>query len=445
MKENPMNPLDTLTTLTRRLDEADPRLTLLDRYYAGEQPLSFLAPEAKAALGNRFAAMNSNIPRLAVTSLAERLRVAGFTRDGTPDPALWAAWVRNDLDQLAGVAHREALTLGRSFALVWADDQGRAQVSIESARQVAVYRDPANRQVVAAAKRWVSNGRGHAVLYEPDTITRYTSKAHVSDPAAMPASAWETDGKVIENPLGVVPVVPLVNGDRLLDTDGRSEMADLLPLVDGLNKSLADLMVASEYFARPRRWASGVELDSDAEGNPINPFPEGNRMMISEEAETKFGQLPPADFAAYEAGVNVLLGQIMAVSALPSHYIGVLSNQPASADALRASEASLTARAQDRQATFGRAWEAVARLIVAVEQGSDPAAVDVAVKWADPATRSVAQEADAIVKLHSVGILPRTIALARLGYSDSEVETIRAARRAEALDAAGVDLAALVS
>lgn len=440
-----MNKLDTLTTLTRRLDESGPRLTLLDRYYAGEQPLSFLAPEAKAALGNRFATMNSNIPRLAVTSLAERLRVAGFTRGGTADPALWAAWVRNDLDQLAGVAHREALTLGRSFAVVWANDAGQAQVSIESARQVSVHRDPATRQVTAAVKRWVSDGRAHAVLYEPDTITRYTSKAHVSDPAAMPATAWETNGKAIDNPLGVVPVVPLVNGDRLLDTDGRSEMADLLPLVDALAKQLSDLMVASEYFARPRRFATGVELTQDEEGNVQNPFPESARMMISEEAETKFGQLPAADFAAYESGVRVLLTQIAAMSALPAHYLGIMSNQPASADALRASEASLTARAEDRQATFGRAWEATARLMVAVEQGTDPEAVDVAVKWADPATRSVAQEADAVVKLHAAGILPTTFALAKLGYSDAEVEVIRAARRAESLDAAGVDLAALVS
>lgn len=405
--------------------------------------MSFLAPEAKAALGNRFATMNSNIPRLAVTSLAERLRVTGFTRAGKPDRDLWAAWVRNDLDQLAGVAHREALTLGRSFVTVWADDAGRSQVSIESARQVAVTRDPATRQVTAAVKRWVHEHGAHAVLYQPDQITRYTSTAHVEDPAAMPATAW-TASATIDNPLGSVPVVPLVNADRLLDTDGRSEMADLLPLVDGLNKSLADLMVASEYFARPRRWATGVELVAAEDGTLTNPFPEGHRMMVSEEADTKFGQLPPADLSSYEAGVKVLLGQVMAVSALPAHYVGIFGNAPSSADSLRAAEASLAARAEARQHTFGRAWEQVARLMAAIDNDTDPATVEVAVKWADPATRSVAQEADAVVKLHAAGILPTTVALARLGYADHEVEAIRVARRTEALDAAGVDLRALL-
>lgn len=450
-----MNALDTLTSLNRSIDEAEPRLMILDRYYAGEQPLSFLAPEARAALGNRFAVMNSNICRLAVTSLAERLRITGFTRAGHSDPALWASWTRNDLDQLAPVAHREALTLGRSFVIVWADPAGRAQVSIESARQVAVHRDPATREVLAAVKRWVADGKAHAALFTPDAVTRYTSTATVTDAAGIPATGW-TATETLPNPLGVVPVVPLVNTDRLLDLDGRSEITDLLPLVDALNKNLADMLVGSEYFARPRRWATGVELIEEpvldaATGQPTgathltNPFPEGNRMMIAEQVDAKFGQLQAADLAAYEASVKVLLGQIMAVSALPAHYVGIFSDNPTSADSLRAAEASLAARAEARQATFGRAWEQVARLIVAVDTGTDPTSVDACVVWADPATRSVAQEADAIVKLHAAGIIPTTIALSRLGYTAADIDAIRVARRAEALDTAGVDLTALTS
>ena len=72
--------------------------------------------------------------------------------------------------------------------------------------------------------------------------------------------------------------------------------------------------------------------------------------------------------------MRVLLGQIMAVSALPAHYVGVSTENPASADALRAAEASLTARAEARQATFGRSWEDVARLMQAVRDGTDPQA-----------------------------------------------------------------------
>ena len=182
-------------------------------------------------------------------------------------------------------------------------------------------------------------------------------------------------------------------------------------------------------------------------GNPVlhevNPIPEGSRAMISESDTAKFGQLEAADLGGYSNAVDVILSQIAAVAALPPHYLGILHDNPSSADALRASEASLTARAEARQQSFGRAWEDVARLMVAVRDGADPAGVDVRVQWADAATRSVAQEADAVVKLYSAGLLPASYALAKLGYSDDEVAEIRAARRAEALDSVGVNLRAL--
>ena len=423
---------ELLTALLQRLSEPSARYADLDRYYTGTQPLAYLSPEAKTALGNRFGVMASNIPRLAVTALAERLRITGFSGD----PALWADWVRNDLDQTSGVAHREALLLGDSFVIVWADPFGRPRVTVESAKQVGVLTDPGSRQIVAALKRWEDTTRKttEAVLYLPDRIMRLRA----NQVGAVTAQGLATVEE-LANPLGVVPVVNLRNSDRILGEHGSSEIDDLKPLVDALNKSLADMMVTSEYVGRPRRWATGIELTEDPvlddEGNDtgdtveVNPIPEGARAMISEAADAKFGQLAAADLGGYEASVRVLLGQIMAVSTLPAHYVGVFTDNPASADALRAAEASLTARAEARQQTFGRAWEQVAKLMVAVRDGRDPGTIDdIRVLWADAATRSVAQEADAVVKLYAAGLLPASYALGKLGYSADEVAEIRAAR-----------------
>lgn len=423
---------EVFQTLLQKLDEPLGRYSLLDSYYTGTQPLSFLSPEAKIALGNRFGRMASNLPRLAVTALAERLRITGFS-----DNSLWADWIRNDMDQNSAVGHREALLLGDSFVIVWADPAGRPNVTVESAKQVSVQIDPGTRQITAGVKRWETDNTTEAFLYLPDRITRYRAN-HIG--ATL---GFEVINE-IPNPLGVVPVVDLRNSDRILDDYGSSEIDDMMPLVDGLNKSLADMMTTSEYVGRPRRWATGIELEerpkTDDNGNPVldddgqpiietvNPIPEGNRAMISENDAAKFGQLPSADLAGYEASVRVLLGQIMAVSTLPAHYVGVFTDNPASADALRASEASLTARAEARQATFGRSWEQVAKLMVAVRDGADPSAIDdIRVQWADAATRSVAQEADATVKLFQVGLLPRDFALKKLGYSDTEINEIRSA------------------
>lgn len=431
---------DLIISLMQRLDEPAARYAELNRYYVGEQPLAFLSPEAKVALGNRFGRMVSNLPKLAVTALAERLRITAFS-----DPSIWPHWIRNDLDQLSGVAHREALLLGDSYVICWADALGRPKVTVESARQVAVMTDPGTRAITAAVKRWETKTTTEAVLYLPDEIVRLRANQ-----TGATTQGYKTVD-VIANPLGTVPVVNLRNSDRILDSYGCSEISDLMPLCDGLNKSLADMMTTSEFVGRPRRWATGIELAEqdvlDDDGNPtgetveVNPIPEGHRAMISENDAAKFGQLQSADLGGYEASVRVLLGQIMAVSTLPAHYVGVLANQPPNADALRASEASLTARAESRQATFGRAWEQVGKLMLAIADGRDPALIDdVRIKWADAATRSVAQEADAVVKLFQAGVLPLTAALSKLGYSADEIDAIRANRRAEALDTAGVDL-----
>ena len=70
--------------------------------------------------------------------------------------------------------------------------------------------------------------------------------------------------------------------------------------------------------------------------------------------------------------------------------------------------------------------------MIAVRDGRDPNLIDdVRIQWADAATRSVAQEADAVIKLYAAGLLPAAYALAKLGYPDDEIEKINAARRAE--------------
>ena len=434
---------DLLTSLLQRIDEPAAKYADLDRYYTGTQQLAYLSPESRRALGDRFGRLATNLPRLAVTSLAERLRVTGFV-----GADVWPDWLRNDLDQDSGIAHREALLLGSSYVIVWADQFGRPKVTVESAKQVAVLTDPGTRRITAAVKRWETAKTTEAVVYLPTEIIRLRAEQTGATTAGF------TVVETLANPLGMVPVVRLKNSDRLLD-DGVSEIDDLRPLVDSLNKILVDMMTTSEFVGRPRRWATGIELEEtdvlDDDGNPtgeteaVNPIPEGDRAMISENDSAKFGQLEAAGLDGYSTAVDVLLGQIMAVSALPAHYVGQLSDTPASADALRAAEASLTARAEARQASFGRSWEDVARLMVAVRDGADPQRVDVRVAWADAATRSIAQEADAVVKLYQAGLLPASYALKRLGYSDTEVTEIAAARRGDSLNAMAVDLGKLVS
>jgi hypothetical protein len=338
---NELGPAEAaLQSLLGRLDEPLALFSQRDMYYRAGQPLAYLAPESRVVLGSRLGRLAVNVPRLAVGSLVERLRVLAFYRDGQHDAELWADWTRNDMDEKVALAHREVLTLGACYILVWGDGQGRPTISVESARQVAVQRDPATGRITSAVKRWATEKGTEAVLFEADRVTRW----HADQPGAT------TQGfrlvETIRNPFGRPPIVGLVNSDRLLDHTGASEIDDLIPLVDALNKLVVDMLTGSEYTAKPRRWASGVELEErplwdavtgavlrDPETGEVltelvNPFPEGTRMMTAEDPQSRFGSLPAADLGGYEAAVRVLLQSIMAVSALPAHYLGVMSSQP---------------------------------------------------------------------------------------------------------------------
>jgi hypothetical protein len=414
-----------VTDLSEELDTRANSLATNEKYLEGKQPLAFLSSTARDA--TKLSRMAANIPNVQVTAIAERLRVTDLQLAGRHSAELWRDYQANDLDQTLSLAFWEAMGLGSSYAIVW-DRTGRAKprVSIESAHQVILDVDPGSRETLAGFKRWTAGGMTHARLYLPDAIVAFSADGEGA------SQGWR-EGATVRNPLGVVPVVEFRNTARLLGP-GVSEIEDLKPLVDGLNKILADMMVGSEFYARPRRWATGVEMGSDEDGNPVNPFPEGDRMMISEAIEAKFGSLPAADLASYDSAVKILAGQIMAVSALPAHYLGQLTGQAPGADGLRAAEAALSARAEAKQALFGRPVEAIGRLMEAIRTDSSPDSHEVKVRWADPATRSVAQEADATVKLHQAGLLPADYALAKLGYDADEIKAIRAARRAEAAD-----------
>ena len=262
---------------------------------------------------------------------------------------------------------------------------------------------------------------------------------------AMPSTGW-TVTETIPNPLGVVPVVPVVNRGRLLDVDGVSEMADILDLADALNKINSDMLVTSEFYARPRRWATGLEVIEDENGNPVKPFSAAlDDVWQSEDADTKFGQFDAARLDGYADAAALITQQIGALTGLPPHYLGLHGDQPASADAIRSAEASLVARAYALHRTFGTAWASVARLMLAVRDGVDPRTLDVEPMWANPETRTPAQAADAAAKLVGVGV-PLSVVLAdTLGMSPEQVERVRAARRGDALDAAAVDLGKLAA
>jgi len=440
---------ETIYALSQALDDAQLPLRAHALYYAGGQPLAFIAPADVEALKSRIFKLPVNLTRLAVDVLADRLRIEGWnTGRGTPaDLDLWRTWKRTGMVEGSDQVTRAALIYGRCPVSVWSGTRG-VSIRPESPAQTVVAYDPATGERSAALKRWQGAGYGWGVLYGPHAVRRLRTASNVPAGAELPAEGW-TVVETLANPLGVVPVIDLVNRPAVGALAGVSEMADVEPLVDAICKLASDMLVSAEFGARPRRYTLGVEISEDDEGNPVNPFVEGAQRVWQLEGnrtDAMVGQLDPMSLTPYTEAISALVHQVAALSQLPPSMVGIAMNQPASAEALRAGEAGLAARARARQRAFTGPWAELIRLAAEITDGKPRSDLDdVEPVWSDPETPTVAQAADAASKLVGAGILSVDGALDQLGYTPEQREAERVARRTAALDGAGLDLAAVLA
>lgn len=429
--------MDLLEELCRELTLHVPAIALADRYHSGKTAISYLSPEDQRSLGNKLRTLSVNFCALVVQCLSERLTVQGFQREGQPLPRVWEAWERNGMEDQHKLAHVEALVAGRSFVMVWSDAAGKATITVEHPSECAVIRDPLTREPIAGLKRWNDprSRKARAFVFEPHKITEYVSAADCP-PGSVPPDTGYNTVQVINNPLGVVPLVPFVNRTRLLDFEGSPEFANIIDLQDALTKVLTDMMITSEYYSKPKRWATGLAIREDEDGNPIDPFIEGpNRVWQSEDPQTRFGEFSAASLAGYKETINVFAQLICAMTSLPPSYVLGDVASPTSADQIRATEAGLVAKCEAKQSAFGPSWARVGALVSAVENNSAvPERVEAC--WADPATRTLAQTSDAVSKLHASGLVSTETAQSMIGMSPDQITADRRARARQTLDTA---------
>lgn len=433
-----LNPQGWRKTLAEKLETDRRTLVRADDYYMGRQPLRYLDPEVRRQLGGRLDNVVVNWPRLVVDAIEERLNVVGIRNNDENAAELWRIWQVNRMDEYSERAHADALVYGRSFAMVWASpNQAIPRISVESPLQVVVERDPYDGRVVAALKTWLDNTkRWRALLFTEDKVAQF--RTDIKSDAAMPPPSSEKSWvqfSTEDNPLGIVPVVPIVNRPRTMHPDGESELSDVFPLADAVNKLCTDLLVSAEYSAMPRRWitglfpmGSGTQQQTDDMAEKMRNQWEtarGSKIWIAPSEQTKMGQFPEAQLDGFVNAIRLFSMQVAAIAGLPPHYLGLVSDNPASADAIRSAEASLVFKAMRRQTIWGQAWADVLRIAVQVRDGVAPVDLDdLEIVWENPETRTPGQMADYALKLIQGGIVDRATVLEDLGYTPSKIERI---------------------
>jgi hypothetical protein len=244
------------------------------------------------------------------------------------------------------------------------------------------------------------------------------------------ARQWEELDEPIPNPVGEVPIVPLVNRASTMGHLGESELDDVYLTQDRINEMLFNRALAAWTSAYRQKWATGLEIPVGEDGEPVEQFQAAiDRFWNSEDPNTKFGSFDATDITQFIKAIEEDVKHLAVQTRTPRHYL-IEQGQTPSGDSIKSAESGLVAKVLDRQLYFGRSFAEVVRLSRLFD-GDNPEPVEVI--WADPEFRTLGELTDSVIKQHAAGLLPQRGAREKMGYSPTEIDRFEAMDAGEAL------------
>ena len=383
--------------------------------------------------------------RLVIDIVTERLVIQGFrVGDDEVDTDLWSLFRMNEINTMQHQVHREAGAIGTSYVSVWPsqEDENIPSISYESGIYVVHEMTAGDRQTVAAAlKMWVDtiDNQARCNVYTDEAVYRWFSpiKDLPSNLYLHPElysdrnenMKWELL-ESFDHPYGIVPMVPFATNPNYLGY-GVSDLSDIESTLKRLEYLTTNVLLAVELGALRQRWATGLEIPKDENGEPIETFQVAlDRLWLSPDPETKFGSFEATDVNGYLKAISDGVGQLSAVSRIPMHYLvqSELANPP-SAESFEASETGLIAKVMDRREPYGDSWETVARLALEIA-GREVADPILEVVWKDPRSRHEKDVMATAVQMQSLAI-PWVAIMEYIGYSPTEISRMQSQRSAD--------------
>jgi hypothetical protein len=429
-----------------------------ERYYNGEHDLKFATEKFENTFGTLFREFALNLCPVVCDAVRDKLRITGFsvesgrrnagslpasdqnedTQAGSLRSDTRRIWHRNRMSTRSGEVHKEVLKTGDAFVIVWPDAQGLARIHPNRAANISVtYDEDAQGLISRAAKIWhTADKRVRLNLFYPDRIERYISKEKSEGPipeasgfvpfvqgarfSVSPAAKKQAEACTLNNPYGVVPIFHFANNADLGNL-GRSELEAAIPVQDGLNKSVLDMLVAMEFSAFRQRWAAGIEVDYDAEGKAVQPYSAGvEKLWVAGDPNARFGDFEAADLDQFLKVKDSFRVDIASVTGTPLHYFLQQAREFASGESLKQSGTRFLAKVRDRQESFGQVWADAMSFALRIE--GDPG-TQLLTEWEDPSPMTERERLENLLLKRQLG-LPVEHALIEAGYGVADVKGI---------------------
>ncbi len=336
------------------------RNALRTRYYRGQVPSLALPGTVPPEYRN----LNTVVgwPARAVESLAARSVLNGFTTaadDGELDSILSA----NDFDLLYEEAKTSELIHSCSF---WTVSKGETSagdppvvINAYSALNATAIWDARRKRVAYGMAIVDADDEG-----VPSEVNLYTPKEVVTFKRTPGQRVWQVTRSL--HSMGRPLIEPMVHRPSIERPMGVSRITRaVMSLTDSAMRTEMEAEVSSALYSAPKRYLIGVD-PSDFEGgwdsylDAIMTIQRG-----VDDANPSVGQFAPSSPAPFSERMRDLAARFAGETGVPMSSLGVVHDNPASADAIAAAREDLIIEAEALNRTNGRALRNVCLMALA--------------------------------------------------------------------------------
>lgn len=241
----------------------------------------------------------------------------------------------------------------------------------------------------------------------------------------------------LPNPLGVVPVEPLTYDPQLDRPFGRSRITRaVMDITDRAARTVLRTEVSAEFYASPQRYILGADEEAWA-GTDKWRAVMGRFLALTRDENgdlPQVGQFAQATMQPHLEMLRSLAAQFAGETGLPLASLGVVSDNPSSAEAIYAAKEDLVVEALASNRNLGWSVDRIARRTVMLRDSLDAPTSELRAlrtRWANPAFPSPVTASDALVKNATVfpWLGESDVALERAGFSESEITRLAETRR----------------
>lgn len=424
---------DLLLTLLNKLADKSQRNRLRDRYYNGKMWLRDLGISLPPQLKNVETVVGW--PAKAVDALAARVVFEGFVAAGEDDDpfGLDGVMAANRIDVEFPQAVTSALKQSVAFVSVLQGDTAAGEPEVlwqfhEATTATGIW-DRRRRALSAALLLTGADDEGtptSLALLLPDRV------GVIERSGGRWRAVWR------HNPLGEVPVEPLPYRPNLGRPFGRSRInRAVMSMTDEAVRTVLRTETSAEFHAAPQRYVLGADGFEDADGNAVPEWQSiiGRIWGITRDEDgqvPEVGQFPQHSMQPHTDHLRSIAARFSSETSLPLSSLGIVQDNPASAEAIFAAKEDLVIEAGATARSFSGGLVASGRRTVRLLTGTAPDGLSgLQAKWANPATPSVVSASDAVMK--QVTAIPwlaeSPVILEQLGYDRATITRLLADRR----------------